>query len=335
MNLDKPIIGILYNVYEPSAGRSNEHISEESVWVAANDVFNALSTLGYPVVLLPLRRSLDSLLRRIKTLRLDVIVNLCEGFKSLPKLEANIASLLELIDIPFTGNRSRTLAICQDKFRTKAILHSFGLPTVKGKLVEDIEHASGLTFPMIVKPNSEDASLGIYNNSVVYDEENLKRQVHRIITTYNQPALVEEYIKDKEFNAAIKAIGQPMALPISEIDYSTMPPEQPRICGYEAKWFEKHELYRSTVPICPARIDHSLSATLQKLAIEAFKALECRHYARIDFRMNSKGEIFILEVNPNPDISLVAGYARALKAAGIKYHDFWQHIIQDTLARKE
>lgn len=334
MDPNKLIIGILYNVYEPSAGRSNEQISEESVQLAAKDAFEAISALGYHVIMLPLRQSFLGFLRRVKTSQIDVIVNLCEGFNNLPKLEANVAGLLELTGVPFTGNSSHTLAVCLDKFRTKAILSAFGLTTTKGGLVEEVDHIPGLSFPMIVKPNSEDASLGIYNNSIVYDDENLKTQVNRIVTAYKQPSLVEEYIEGREFNVAVMDVGHPHALPVSEIDFSAIPAEQPHICGYEAKWFTDHELYRSTVPICPAQIDDTLRANLQNLAIEAFKALKCRHYARVDFRMNSMGKIFILEVNPNPDISLVAGYARALKATGIKYRDFWHKVIKDTLNSK-
>lgn len=334
MNIKETKVGITYNAYEPVTGRSHERISEESVQQAANDVFNAVSNLGYSTTLIPLRQSLSGFLYRIRTLKPDVIINLCEGFRGHPKLEAHIAGVYELLDIPFTGNSARTLAICQDKFKTKAILNSFGLPTVRGKLVTKVDGTLDLTYPLIVKPNSEDASLGIYADSIVNDKENLSKQIDKIITTYQQSALVEEYVEGREFNVAVKGLKEPTALPVSEIDFSTLPVDQPQICGYEAKWFEDHELFKCTVPICPAKIDSTLSATLQKTAIDAFQALECRDYARVDFRMNSVGKLFILEVNPNPDISRNAGYARALRAAGIDYQHYWQQLIDNALARK-
>lgn len=134
---------------------------------------------------------------------------------------------------------------------------------------------------------------------------------------------------------AILDDGEPKALPVSEIDFSTMPKGYPHICSYEAKWYPDHLLYQTTCPICPAKIDSELEARLQTIAVNAFKVMGCRDYARIDIRMNDSGELFILEVNPNPDTSLDAGYARALRAAGIDYADFWKLMIGNALKRKE
>jgi D-alanine-D-alanine ligase len=124
-------------------------------------------------------------------------------------------------------------------------------------------------------------------------------------------------------------------LPVSEIDFSEMPKGAPKICSYEAKWFEDHPLYQKTPPVCPAPVDDELRQKLQDLAVEAFRTMGCRDYARVDFRMDAKGRIFILEVNPNPDISLNAGYARALKAAGIEYAAFWETMLRNALKRRD
>ncbi len=114
-----------------------------------------------------------------------------------------------------------------------------------------------------------------------------------------------------------------------------MPEGAPHICSYEAKWFEDHILYISTPPICPAPVDDSLREKLQQYALAAFQAMGCRDYARVDFRMAADGQVFILEVNPNPDASLDAGYCRALRAAGIEYAQFWEMMIENALRRKE
>ena len=113
-----------------------------------------------------------------------------------------------------------------------------------------------------------------------------------------------------------------------------MPEGQTHILCYEAKWLTDDILYKSTPPVCPAQIDDALKTKLQEMAVKAFQAVGCRDYARVDFRMDKKGKIYILEVNPNPDISLNAGYARALAAAGIEYKIFWQKMIEKALARK-
>jgi len=264
-----------------------------------------------------------------------VVVNLCEGFFGKPQWEANVAAVMEVLHIPFTGNGSRTLALCQDKHQAKAILNSFNLPVAPSQLITSAEELVDLRFPVIVKPNSEDASIGVHPESVVYDREALAVQVKRIVETYSQPAIVEEYIDGREFNVAILDDGEPRALPVSEIDFTAMPEGYPKICSYEAKWYPDHLLYQTTPPVCPAPINEELRDKLQALAINAFKVMGCRDYARVDFRMNTRGEIFILEVNPNPDISLDAGYARALKAAGISYAAFWKMMIKNAWKRKE
>lgn len=329
------MVGIAYNAYDPVINRPEERLSEESVADVAESVFSAISDYGHSAVILPLRESLMSLLRRIRELKVDVLINLCEGFLGRPQLEANVAAIYEALGIPFTGNPSKALAICQDKFKAKAVLSSFGLPTARGRLVTSTDQKIELPFPLIVKPNQEDASSGIYQDSVVRNPDALAERVNKIITGYRQPALVEEFIQGREFNVALIENGKLEALPVSEIDFTAMPESAPHICSYEAKWFEDHVLYVTTPAICPAPIDDSLREKLQQYALAAFQAMGCRDYARVDFRMAGDGRICILEVNPNPDISLDAGYYRALKAAGIDYAQFWCRMIDNALRRKE
>jgi D-alanine-D-alanine ligase len=333
MSADRLKVGVAFNTYEPFIYRK-DRVSEDSVAKVAEVVCETLNQAGLEATLIPLQRSMFNFLRRIKDLNVDVIVNLCEGFFGKPQWESNVAAVMEVLHIPFTGNGSRTLALCQDKHQAKAILSSYNLPVAPSQLITSAEEMVDLRFPVIVKPNSEDASLGVHPESVVYDAEALSVQVKRIIDTYSQPAIVEEFIDGREFNVAILDDGEPRALPVSEIDFSSMPEGYPKICSYEAKWYPDHILYQTTPPVCPAKIDEELRDRLQALALNAFKVMGCRDYARVDFRMNEAGEIFILEVNPNPDISLDAGYARALKAAGIEYADFWKMMIANALRRK-
>jgi D-alanine-D-alanine ligase len=328
-------IGIAYNAFVPTEGRTNETVSESSVAFAARDVMNALNTNCYTAALIALRQSLPAFLKRLNQADIDVLVNLCEGYRGRPQWESHIAGFLEMEQIAFTGNSARTLALCQDKFRTKAVLKAFGLPTASCTLVSEPDQAIDMEFPLIVKPNNEDASLGIYPSSVVTDSKSLYLQVRNILQKYRQPVLVEAFIEGREFNVAVFEDGETVALPVSEIDFSTIPEDQPRICGYESKWFEDHVLYQTTKPVCPAPLSDEETTLLQKTAIAAFKATGCRDYARVDFRMDAMGDIFILEVNPNPDISLNAGFARALAAAGILYPEFWNRLITRTLDRKD
>jgi len=327
-------VGIAFNAFEPVSGRPAEQLSEESVAEVAGEVNASVRKLGYAVSVIPLQRSFVQFIRRVKELNVDVLVNLCEGFYGRPQWESNVAATFELMHLTFTGNNSRTLTVCQDKHMAKAILSSYGLPTSPSQLVSAVDQPLEVRFPVIVKPNAEDASLGIGPNSVVNDAEALAVQVRRILEMYKQPALVEEYIEGREFNVAVLQNQTVRALPVSEIDFSQVPENLPRICSYEAKWLKDHIMYQTTPPVCPASVDEPLREQLQSLAVAAFQAMGCRDYARVDFRMGRDGNSYILEVNPNPDISLDAGYARALGAAGIEYADFWKYMIDNALERK-
>jgi D-alanine-D-alanine ligase len=335
MDRDNLLVGIAYNAYDPVVNRPEERLSEASVAEVAESVFTAISDSGTTAVVLPLRESLMMLFRRIKELKVDVLINLCEGFLGRPQLEANVAAMFEAFGVPYTGSPSKALAICQDKFKAKAVLNAFGLPTPKGRLVTSTDQKVEVPFPAIVKPNSEDASLGIYPGSVVHDQAALMDRVSNIIDGYKQPALVEEFIEGREFNVAVLETDKLQALPVSEIDFSAMPETAPHICSYEAKWFEDHALYAATPAICPAPIDEPLRERLQNYALAAVQAMGCRDYARVDFRMGPDGRVAILEVNPNPDTSLDAGYCRALRAAGLEYSQFWNQMIDNALRRKE
>jgi len=329
----KPLIGIAYNLYVPVALHSTEKVSEETVEEMAQQAYEAVLSLDYPAVLIPLKESFPGFLRRIQEVKPQVIINFCESFSEKSQMESNIAAAYELLQIPFTGNGSRALTLCQDKFQAKAILLAHGLPTAKARLIASVDQAVGLRFPLIVKPNAEDASQGVYPNSVVHNGRNLRERIQKVLDTYKEPAIVEEYIEGREFNVAVIEGERTEALPVSEIDFSAMPSGQPKIVSYEAKWFETHELYLKTPPVCPAHIAETVRARLQEYAVRAFQVMGCQDYARVDFRMNTDGDIFILEVNPNPDISLNAGYVRALHAAGLDYPTFWGRMIDNALRR--
>ncbi len=329
-----PNIAIVFNAYEPRPTAMGERLSEESVAEMAQQAHDAIRTGGYNVTLIPLQKSLLHFLGRVRELNPDALINLCEGYYGRPQWESNVAGIFELLGLTFTGSTSKTLAFCQDKFKAKAVLRAAGLPTAPAQLMLTGEEPLELKFPLIVKPNTEDASLGIYPDSVVRDEEAFRRQVWRCLDNYKQPVLAEAFIDGREFNVSVLENGAVTPLPVSEIDFSAMPKGLPRILGYEAKWFEDDPLYQKTPPVCPAPIDEDLRAKLQGLAADAFRIMGCRDYARIDFRMDAKGRPFILEVNPNPDISTNAGYARALKAAGIAYASFWGTMIDNAMKRK-
>jgi D-alanine-D-alanine ligase and related ATP-grasp enzymes len=186
---------------------------------------------------------------------------------------------------------------------------------------------------MIVKPLREDASIGIENSSVVCDIESLRQRVAFVVKTYNQPALVEEYIEGRELNVAIIGNERPTILPISEIDFSKLPPNYPKIVTYNAKWVEGTAEYIGTVGTCPAKLTSGVEQRVRDIARQAYMLMEIRDYARVDIRLNASNTPYVLEVNPNPDISRDTGFARSARAAGMTFEDMLAKIIETALER--
>jgi len=335
MNARSTLAGILYSAFVPRLGRPQEALSERALKTAAQQAGTALLSVGYRLQWIPVHTRVEEIIAPIRRCRPAVIVNLCEGFRGHSAYEAQVAGLLELLGIPFTGNSSHALFQCQDKFRTKAILQACGLPTPKSWLVEDERQLpAAARFPLIVKPNCEDASIGIYPHSVVRNRAALAKQVARVLAAYDQPALVESFVEGREINAAIVDQPEPRVLPLSEISFQNYPPRLPHIVGYDAKWRAAHPTYRGTVPMCPAPVSAALARRLTRFALQAYRVLKLRGYARVDFRLDAHARPYILEVNPNSDTSREAGLARSLAAAGIAYEDFWRSQLRLALKKK-
>ncbi|MEE9614327.1 MAG: ATP-grasp domain-containing protein [Thermodesulfobacteriota bacterium] len=301
------------------------------------EVGGALVREGVKVSLSPLRPdNLDEFIRKMRSCDDDMIFNLCEGAFGQSDLEMNVAAMLELFDLKFTGSGPVALALALDKGRTKDILRGRGVPTADYRVVEKAppDDCEALGFPLIVKPLKEDASIGIEIGAVVKDAAELEKRVNYVVTEYYQPAIVEEYIEGREFNISVVGNGEgARTLPLSEIDFSDYPEGLPRIVSYEAKWITVSPLYIKTPPVCPADVPEELRGELERVALGAYRAIGCRDYARVDMRVGGDGGIRVLEVNPNPDISRDAGLARAAKSTGLDYHQLIKEIVMAAEAR--
>lgn len=284
-------------------------------------IVKKLKRLGFEAYSLNIKDDVHTFLEEVKHKRPDVIFNFVEIYKERPRLEMNFVGLYELLGIPYTGAPAITLANCQSKFLTKKLLNYHGIRTAKFQLFKEISDEFKLEtkFPVIVKPAYEDASVGIENESIVYNKEALKKRLEYIFKYFQQPALVEEFVEGREFNVAIVGDLKPKVLPISEIDFSRMPDHLHNIVSYQAKWDPQHESYHKTIPICPAKIPKKLEAKIKDTAINAFKIMGARDYSRVDIRVNNKNEVFVLEVNPNPDLTEGAGFMRSAHASGLSY----------------
>ncbi len=323
---------IAYN--RPSEGNGIDLISEADVVDEANAVRDALSALGHKPRLLPVSDPADAL-RCVSELKPDLIFNLCEGLNGDASKEMHMAALWELSGVPYTGNGPLALGLAQSKPLAKRVFETHGIRTPRWMACHEIPSSCDLRFPVIAKPACEDASLGIFADGVANDMEKLRKLIAKLLAKYGSSGiLVEEFVDGREFNVSVLGNAPARTLPVSEIDFGRFDKDTPKITSYEAKWLEENPLYQKTPAVCPAKISPELSAKLSEIALEVYSALGGKDYGRVDMRMDSKGEIFVLEYNPNPCISPDAGFAKALGAAGLSYKDFVAEMIAANLTPK-
>jgi D-alanine-D-alanine ligase len=330
-------VAVCYNRVPPKLhkGEAGDRISEKGAETEARAVSKALKELGHTVKLVPLGADVVKFIDQLRAAAPAAVFNLCEGFWGDSRKEMHVAALLDLLGYAYTGAAPLCLGLTQDKVRTKDLLMRHGLPTPKYVLVKMGEHypkTRDLTYPLIIKPRFEDASLGITLDSIVESEVALKKRIRYVHDTYHQGALVEEFIEGREINAAVLGNAPFEALPLSEIRFQ--PGLARSIVSYDGKWLEDSAEYARTEPVCPAPLKAKEEFLLRDVALRAYKILECRDYARVDIRLRNDVP-YILEVNANPDIAPGAGLVRAARAAGLTYPKLVDRILQMALKRKE
>ncbi|MBI3320680.1 MAG: hypothetical protein HYZ91_00225 [Candidatus Omnitrophica bacterium] len=265
--------------------------------------------------------------------RVDLVFNIAEGAYGAHR-ESQVPAILESLGVPFTGSNSVTLALALDKAKTKQILASEGIPTPPWQLFPTPTTPLNprLEFPLIVKPNREGSSKGIWRESVVGDEPSLRRQVARIFERYHQEILVEEFIEGKELTAGV--IGH-APLPVLEIDFTPCRTSEEFFYSWRMKEFQG-DASRGLAPAlhCPARLDGPTTARVQGLAWRTHRLLGCRDVSRTDIRLRADGTPFVLEVNPLPGLSpLDSNFPVMTQAAGFSHEALIQRIVALAMAR--
>ncbi len=312
-------------------------LSEVGVLAEREHVQEALTKNGYRTSLFNMNSDIKRLIQFIEEKDPDLIFNLCESVGDESTHEMFVAGLYELLGVAYTGAGAFTLGMCQNKVRTKQVLSFHKIRVPKFALYKNTnevnEEQFDLKFPVIVKPSLEDASVGIDNGSVVDNFTALKKRVRYIFQNFDQPALVDEYIEGRELNVAIIGNRRPIILPISEIDFSGLPSDLPRIVTYAAKWMEGTDEYKGTVGICPAQITADIEKQAKEIALLAYRVMGCRDYARVDMRLDKNNNLYVIEVNPNPDISDDAGFARSCRAYGFSFDEIINKIVEYALER--
>ncbi len=286
---------------------------------------------GYRFSYLTSHDTLYEDLKKLKS-RTSLVLNLCdEGFANNPSNEMHIPALLEVIGLPYSGSNPQCLAFCYDKSLVRGIAHEMGFPVPEAFFINPDDTAFELPFdfPVIVKPNFGDGSFGITERSVVTTFEELLNAISEIRENfgYDKPILVEEFLTGKDLSVGI--IGNPGAytvLPIADEDYSELPENLPRICGYEAKWSPESPYWK--IKTVEAVLPEETEKNIVECCLKLFERLGCRDYARFDWRLDADGNPRILEVNPNPGWCWDGHLAKMGKFAGMSYKEVLESILK-------
>ena len=334
---DKLKVAVLYDVWgeedavetdAADAGRKRK-VKEDR-----EEITDALTKLGHE----PFYHVLDGRPQSLYGLGkcgADLIFNLTESYAGDDTKEMHVAAYLDLLWRVYTGAGPQALYLAQDKSLAKKLFkfHDVRSPYFATCHRGLLDHAEDVKFPLIVKPTSEDGSIGIDQNSVVNSVKELMERIHYIQEEFDSPALIEEYIEGREIYAAVIGNDHAEALPLIELDLSKLPEGMAKVAGTEVKWEKDTEAYKVTKSAPAEDLDEETVERLSKTALAAYRTLQLRDYGRIDMRLTPKGEIYVIEANPNPWLSSNSEFFMAAKKSGRSYPEMVAEIVE--LARSD
>ncbi len=300
------------------------------------EIFEALEKLGHEPSYYVLDGRAQSLLGLAKC-NADLIFNLTESYAGDDTKEMHVTAFLDMLEIPYTGAGPHAHILAQDKSIAKKMFSFYGIqsPYFATSYRGAIDHAHDIAFPLIVKPTSEDGSIGIGADAVVNSVKELMERVHYIQTEFDSPALIEEYIEGREIYAAILGSYETAhALPLVELDLSKLPKGVPRIASQDVKFEKETEVYKLTKSAIAEDLDEETEAKLTETALKAYRAVKLRDYGRIDMRLSNKGGVYVIEANPNPWLSSGQEFAMAAKKSGLSYTQLIGEIVELAMARQ-
>jgi len=309
--------------------------AEWDTWETVNAVKDAIGEI-HNVTLVEANNDAYQKLKEIKP---DIVFNFAEGLNGFNR-ESQLPAMLEMLQIPYSGSDALTLGICLDKSRAKEILTYHKIPNAKflvANRMEDIENFYS-DFPLIVKPISEGSSKGIFSSSLVKNTKELEEEVRRIIFSYNQPALIEEFLPGREFTIAVIGNGdETEILPIIEIRYEDFPVDVIPMYSYEAKWILDTKENSFDVFECPARLNAELENEIRQTVLKTYNVLRCKDWSRIDVRLDKNGVPNIIEINPlpgiMPDPNENSSFPKAARVAGMTYNQMIQKVLYSAARR--
>jgi D-alanine-D-alanine ligase len=313
-------IGIAFDLkgdFSIDGGRPDDWLEEYDSEGTIQAIQDAIEALGHEAICLGGGRTF---LERIRTTQVDLVFNLAEGSKGRNR-EAHIPALLEMLEIPYTHSDPLTLAVTLDKEMAKRIVMSEGIPAPAFKLIRNQRDAEniGLPFPLFVKPAYEGSSKGIRSHSRVEGQEELEREIYRLLKDYGTPVLVEAFLPGRELTVGILGNGSPYVLGIMEVAPSEGSGED-----FIYSVTVKRECDRRVRYSCPPELPQALLHRIEEVALSSYKVLGCRDVARIDIRLDGDGTPCFLEANPLP--GLAPGYSDLVILADFMGRSYGQLI---------
>jgi len=299
-------------------------------WRTEYDVVSTLKGMGHEVRVLGVHDDLGDIRRASEEWKPHIAFNLLEGFDDIVIFDQNVVSHLELLKLPYTGCNPRGLVLARDKSLSKKLLAYHRIPVPEFEVVRmgrPVRRPKRLSFPLIVKSLTQEASIGISQASVVDSDDKLKERVAFIHDSIGTAAIIEQYVEGREIYVGILGNQALQALPVWELYFTNMPDGARRIATDRVKWSVKYQK-KYGIDSGPARdLSPAQAEGIQNICKRAFRALELSGYARIDLRLDDNGGVWVLEANPNPQIAKGEDFAASAERMGLGYETVLQRII--------
>lgn len=299
-------------------------------WRTEYDVVSTLGNLGHDVYPLGVKSDLGVIQSAIEQWKPDIAFNLLEEFDGVAVYDQHVVSYLELLHLPYTGSNPRGLMLARDKVLTKKVLAFHRIPYpefIEVPRDRAVKRPKGLSFPLIVKSATEEASLGISQASIVGDDDKLSERVAFIHNSVESGALIERYIEGRELYVGVIGNGHLQVLPVWELVMDKLPDDAKRIATERVKWSRKYQIKYGITSREADGLPEGKAQEIQGLAKRVYRALGLSGYARIDMRMDANGQLYILEANPNPQIAEDEDFADSAKVIGYQYKDLLQELL--------
>jgi D-alanine-D-alanine ligase len=300
-------------------------------WKTEANVLNALRELGHHTEYLAIFDDLDLLQQKLQQFEPDIIFNLADQFKNNRAFDQHIVSFLAMRGVAFTGCGSTGLTLCKHKAISKKILgyHRIHTPEfvtiARGKR---IARPKQLKFPILVKPLKEEASLGISQASFVESDDQFRERVQFIHEKFDNDVIAEEYIEGRELYVSVMGSHRLDVFPIRELVFREVPPDEPKIATYKAKWDEDYRKRWGLENRDADGLDPAIISTIQKTCRRIYHLLTIDGYARLDLRLTAANKVYFIEANPNPTLAADEDFAQSAVKAGLTYPQLIDRIIR-------